>query len=185
MATRLSLAATLLLLASPAWADSFGAAGEAPRAASTTPQKPSSFDGLSAGDRKIARALFLAQHPTASGPAPLSLNQIADLKVGDSWAKVFKVMQAKGLLHAKSLGQVVDGYEHQRRSDGGGSVPSRHGATRGTTTIIVMNGRGGVAASTRHHGDGAGVAHGGAELPDAQTTAVATAADSDDTTHGR
>src|SRR5258706_6121195 len=107
----LAVAAALLLLAGPAWAEG-GSAGEPPRAASATAPTGGGFEALSAGDRKIARALFLAQHPTAKGPAPLSLNQIADLKARDSWAKVFKQMQAGGLIQAKTLGQVVDGYAH-------------------------------------------------------------------------
>ena len=176
MRRRLTLAAVLLLLASPAWADSIGgSAGESPSAAAGAP-KPSSFDALSAGDRKIARALFLAQHPTTSGPAPLSLNQIADLKTGRNWAKVFKQMQARGLIQAaKTLGQVVDGYSHQRRSDG------RASSGRGSTAILVTNGHGAVVASTRDRG--ASVAHGGGEVAEVGTSAVATATDA--SAHGR
>ncbi|HJT06135.1 MAG TPA: hypothetical protein VJ747_04375, partial [Stellaceae bacterium] len=79
--------AMMLALATPARAQyAGGAAGTETRAPAPTPPKPSSFEALSAGDRKIGRALFLAQRPTASGPAPLSLNQIADLKAHGSWA---------------------------------------------------------------------------------------------------
>jgi hypothetical protein len=172
MRPRIALAATLLLLASPAWADSdANVAGNTSRAAAgaaAPPAKSSSFEALSAGDRKIARALFLAQHPTASGPAPLSLNQIADLKASDSWAKVFKQMQARGLVQAKSLGQVVEGYEHQRRSDSGSS-------TAPSTKVLVVNGQGFIVASTRNRG--AGALHGGDEVAERGGSALATASE--------
>jgi hypothetical protein len=163
----LALAAMLLLLASPAFAGSGGAADTAPAAA---PPSTNSFDALSAGDRKIARALFLAQHPTPSGPAPLSLNQIADLKAGGNWAKVFKQMQTTGLLQAKSLGQVVEGYEHQRRSE-----DRAGGAGANTRQVLVTNGQGFIVASTRNKG--AGALHGGDEVAERGGTALETAID--------
>lgn len=173
MTSRLAFPALLLLLAaSPAWADSeLGSAGEPPRAAAAAPPaaKTNTFDALSAGDRKTARALFLAQHPTQSGPAPLSLNQIAELKAGDSWAQVFKLMQTRGLIQAKAtLGQVIGGYEHQRRSERG--APSG----RGGRAALVTNGHGEVVASTRNR---AGVAHAGDEVAQTRTTALAAASD--------
>jgi hypothetical protein len=163
---RLALAA-MLLLASPAFAAADGAAKAPAAGAAAAPAKTNSFEALSPGDRKIARALFLAQHPTPSGPAPLSLNQIADLKASSSWAKVFKQMQSGGLLQAKSLGQVVEGYEHQRRSD------SR--TSRGTPQVLVTNGQGFIVASTRN--SGAGALHGGDEVAERGGTALPTAID--------
>src|SRR6185312_7271251 len=71
--------AMVLALATPAKAQyAGGAAATETTAPVPTPHKPSSFEALSAGDRKIGRALFLAQHPTESGPAPLSLDQIVN-----------------------------------------------------------------------------------------------------------
>ena len=162
---RVALAAMLLLLASPAFADpASGGKGTPAATAPATPPKSSSFDALSPGDRKIARALFLAQHPTANGPAPLSLNQIADLKASSNWAKVFKQMQAGGLVQAKSLGQVVEGYEHQRRSESrSGSGPQ----------VLVTNGQGFIVASSRNRG--AGAIHGGDEVAERGGTALPTA----------
>lgn len=75
-------------------------------------QAQSSFDSLSPGNQKIARALFDAQVPTQSGPAPLDLNQIADLKGKTGWGRVFQEMKADHLVEAKNLGQVVSGSEH-------------------------------------------------------------------------
>jgi len=156
----------LVLLASPAFAGSDASGKAAPAATNAAaPATSSSFDTLSAGDRKIARALFLAQHPTASGPAPLSLNQIADLKTSNSWAKVFKQMQAGGLVQAKSLGQVVEGYEHQRRSE-------RRDSTSSSRQVLVTNGQGFIVASSRNRG--AGALHGGDEVAERGGTALQT-----------
>ena len=172
MRPSVAAAAILLLLASPAFAgsDSSGkavpAANAAAPATSSSSTTPSSFDALSAGDRKIARALFLAQHPTANGPAPLSLNQIADLKTSSSWAKVFKQMQAGGLVQAKSLGQVVEGYEHQRRTE-------RRDSTSSSRQVLVTNGQGFIVASSRNRG--AGALHGGDEVAERGGTALQTA----------
>lgn len=166
----LALAAMLLLLASPAFADSDSSQKAAAAAKTAAPAKTNSFEALSAGDRKIARALFLAQHPTQNGPPPLSLNQIADMKASSSWAKVFKQMQGNGLLQAKSLGQVVEGYEHQRRSE---NRTSR--ASRSSTQVLVTNGQGFIVASTRNKG--AGALHGGDEVAERGGTALPTAID--------
>jgi hypothetical protein len=162
-------AAVLLLLASPAFAGSDASGKAVPATNAAAPATTSSsFDALSAGDRKIARALFLAQHPTASGPAPLSLNQIADLKTSNSWAKIFKQMQAGGLVQAKSLGQVVQGYEHQRRSE-------RRTSPSSSTQVLVTNGQGFIVASSRNRG--AGALHGGDEVAERGGTALQTAID--------
>ncbi len=152
--TSLLIASAWLALAGPACAQSDGSAGSQGSVAAPTPPKPSSFESLPAGDRKIGRALFLAQHPTPTGPAPLSLNQIADLKAHSTWAKVFNQMQSRGLLQAKNLGQIVNGFEHQR-SDG--RAPARSSATSGSTTLVT-GGNGSVVASSQR---GGGISHGG------------------------
>jgi hypothetical protein len=177
-----ALAAMLLLLGSPAVAGA-DSSKQAP-AANTAPAKPTAnaapakppatFETLSAGDRKIARALFLAQHPTPSGPAPLSLNQIAELKAGNSWARVFKQMQSGGLVQAKTLGQVVEGYEHQRRSDRRSNAKSANrdkGAVG--SQVLVTNGQGFIVASSRNKG--AGALHGGDEVAERGGTALQSA----------
>jgi hypothetical protein len=153
--TSLLVAAALLALAGPAWDQSEGSAGSQGSVATPpAPHKPSSFEGLSAGDRKIGRALFLAQHPTATGPAPLNLNQIADLKAHSTWAKVFSHMQSHGLLQAKNLGQIVNGYEHQRSDD---RAPARSSTSRDSPTLVT-GGNGSVVASSQR---GGGISHGG------------------------
>jgi hypothetical protein len=168
MRATVALAAMLLLLGSPAIAGPDNSSKPAPAANAAAPAKGSSFDALSAGDRKIARALFLAQHPTPSGPAPLSLNQIADLKAGNSWAKVFKQMQTGGLVQAKTLGQVVEGYDRHRRSEG------RSGSSGASSPqILITNGQGFIVASSRNKG--AGALHGGDEVAERGGTALPTA----------
>jgi hypothetical protein len=168
MRSSVAAAAILLLLASPAFAGSDSSGKAVPAANTAAPATSSSFDALSAGDRKIARALFMAQHPTASGPAPLSLNQIADLKTSSSWAKVFKQMQSGGLVQAKSLGQVVEGYEHQRRTE-------RRNGPSSSRQVLVTNGQGFIVASSRNRG--AGALHGGDEVAERGGTALQTAID--------
>src|SRR5215471_5546769 len=117
----LALAAGLMLMASAALAE-------------TTSGGSGSFSDLSPGNQNIARALFNAQHATANGPQPLSLNQIAALKGGhEGWGEVFKQMKAEGLVNEKNLGQVVSGYEHQ--------LHDTHAASaNGHTTVTTANG---------------------------------------------
>lgn len=158
--------AMVLALATPAKAQYAGGAAATETAAPVpSPLKPSSFEALSAGDRKIGRALFLAQHPTASGPAPLSLNQIADLKRHGSWAKVFAQMQSRGLLQAKNLGQIVNGYQ---RSDTR-RPPARVSSHRSPT--LVTGGDGSVIASSQR----GGISHGGDVAGETGTADIAAA----------
>src|SRR5262245_43872096 len=83
-------------------------------------QQPATVDGaytrLSPGNAKVARALFEAQATTpASTKAPkaLTIDQIAAMKQGQDWGRVFNAMKAQGLLADKNLGQVVSHYEHR------------------------------------------------------------------------
>lgn len=78
-----------------------------------TDQTIGAYDRLPAGEQKIARSLFESQTATASGPAPMSLDQIAAMKgsgSGTGWGNVFKQMQSDGLVQARNLGQVVSGH---------------------------------------------------------------------------
>jgi hypothetical protein len=167
--TSLLIASALLALAGPAMAQAEGSAGAQAGAAAPTAAAPkiSSFEGLPAGDRKIGRALFLAQRPTATGPAPLNLNQIADLKAHSTWAKVFTHMQSHGLLQAKNLGQIVNGYEHQRSDD---RAPAR--STSSGSPTLVTGGSGSVVASSQR---GGGISHGGDVVGETGTPDLATA----------
>ena len=83
-------------------------------------QQPATVDGayarLSPGNAKVARALFEAQATTPAAPkAPkaLTMDQIAAMKQGQDWGRVFNAMKTQGLLADKSLGQVVTRYEHR------------------------------------------------------------------------
>ena len=83
-------------------------------------QQPATVDGayarLSPGNAKVARALFEAQTATPQAPKapkPLTVDQIAALKQGQDWGRVFNAMKAQGLLAEKNLGQVVTRYEHR------------------------------------------------------------------------
>jgi hypothetical protein len=63
------------------------------------------YDRLSVGNRKIARALYEAQQPDGQR---LSLDEIAAMKrSGSGWGEVFKTMRARGLVTDRNLGQVV------------------------------------------------------------------------------
>jgi len=99
----------------------FGAASPA------SAQQPATVEGayakLSPGNAKIARALFEAQVPNTTPPAPsapaatapraLTVDQIAAMKVGQGWGQVFNAMKAQGLVLDKSLGQVVARFQHR------------------------------------------------------------------------
>jgi hypothetical protein len=126
-----TVAAAMLLVASQGWAQRSGTA------------TAGSFQNLSPGNQSIAHSLFLAQHPTPNGPAPLSLNQIAALKATEGWGQVFNQMKSEGLVDAKNLGQVVSGYEHQLRA-GAANAASVH----------AVPGPGPAPAAGGGHGDG-------------------------------
>jgi hypothetical protein len=63
------------------------------------------FDSLPPGEQKIAQALFEAQKaPAPGGPAPLTLDQIAEKRQGRAgWGEVFSDMKAQGLVAEKNL----------------------------------------------------------------------------------
>lgn len=116
---------------------------------STTTTTTSSFDALSPGNQKIARALFEAQQPTATGGAPLDLNEIADLKGKTGWGNVFKEMKSEGLIGAKNLGQVVSSHEY----DLSHSATLGAGNSGGTLTVTTAGGQ--TAATGPGHSNGA------------------------------
>lgn len=110
-----ALAATALLataLCAPLQAQSRTkhAAPPAPAADAPSPQAAASFQSLAPDQQKIVRALFNAQRPTAEGPAPLNLNQIAALRDKRGWSSAFKQMKAEGLVEAKTLSEVLSRY---------------------------------------------------------------------------
>jgi len=160
--SRLNLAVLVaaMALAAPAWA-------QTQAATSTNPS--GSFQSLSPGNQKIVRALFEAQQPTAKGPAPLSLNQIAASKGSAGWGEVFKQMKSEGLVNAKNLGQVVSNYEH--------TTIHTQGGVHGTTPVVVTNGHGqSMTEGAGHPASASDSAHGhGDEVHEASATGVTTA----------
>jgi hypothetical protein len=123
-----ALAGFLLLL---------GVASASPTGAQTSALVNGAYERMSAANQKIARALFDAQ-AAAVAPAPpssnakaLTLDEIAAQKQsGTAWGQVFGAMKARGLLLEKSLGQVVNRYEHQGGSGATAAVPKGKTAER-------------------------------------------------------
>jgi len=79
------------------------------------PTPSGAFDRLSLGNQKVAASLYEAQNagtsPTGSTLKPLTLNQIAAKRqAGQGWGQIFRDMKAQGLLHEKTLRQVVTRY---------------------------------------------------------------------------
>jgi hypothetical protein len=72
------------------------------------------YERLSAGNQRIARALFEAQDvaamPTPSGAMKaLSLDEIAAQKrTGTTWGQVFSAMKSRGLVRGRDLSQLVN-----------------------------------------------------------------------------
>jgi hypothetical protein len=90
------------------------------------------YSRLSAGNQKIALALFDAQQahltpggngagsgsatstsgPTTPTSKPMTLDQIAAQKqTGHPWGEIFQTMRDQGLVQEKNLGQVVSKYQ--------------------------------------------------------------------------
>jgi hypothetical protein len=188
-APRIATLAIIATLTVPAWAEAQSApaaatvkttSSPAPTTAGKTASTPASnFQGLSPGNQKIARALFEAQQPTANGPAPLNLNQIAALKDSTGWGKAFKQMKSEGLVSEKSLGQVVSHFEHatelsSTNGKGGGkpvvmTTGSGRNVTVGSGNPAPGDGpaRGHDAASAHDAAGGKVTAQGGSSLASA------------------
>jgi len=99
-------------------ATSAGAQVQTKPKAPTTPAH--AYDKLSLGNQKVASALFQAQSSvvtasTVSGSSsasrPLTLEEIAvRRRSGQTWGQIFRDMKARGLVHERTLGQVVANY---------------------------------------------------------------------------
>jgi hypothetical protein len=83
-----------------------------------TTNPPAAYAMLLPVQQRIAEALFRAEGvPATRGdgtvPAPLSLDQIAELKAsGQGWQQVFDQMRSAGLLREDNLRQVLSKYYH-------------------------------------------------------------------------
>ena len=96
---------------------------------SLTLAQAGTFDQLSPGEQKIARALFEAQKTStaANAPKPLTLDEIAAKKQGhEGWGEVFKDMKEKGLVTEKNLGQVVSNYNRRHHLSQAGASGRTH-----------------------------------------------------------
>jgi hypothetical protein len=64
------------------------------------------YDRLPGGSRKIAEALFEAQHPRGDA-SRMTLDEVAAAKAGRDWGQVFRQMRSANLLDAETLGEVL------------------------------------------------------------------------------
>jgi hypothetical protein len=142
----------------------FAASGAQAQTKPKTPVTPTStraFDKLSLGNQKVASALYQAQssgvaatstNGTTPAGRPLTLEEIAaKRRGGQAWGQIFREMKAQGLVHEKSLGQVVGKY--QRSSDASlGTVAGDNGGVKSNAFEVSSNGSAGGAA----HGVGKG-----------------------------
>jgi len=78
------------------------------------------YSRLSAGNQKVALALFDAQqahvapggNSTTPAAKPMTLDQIAAQKQGGHpWGEIFQTMRDQGLVQERNLGQVVSKYQ--------------------------------------------------------------------------
>src|SRR5262249_61702747 len=125
-----------------------GGQGQTKPKAPVAPSPSSAYAKLSFGNQKVAAALYQAQNPavasTAHGAAPaarpLTLEEIAaKRRNGQVWGQIFREMKAQGLVHEKSLGQVVARY--QQTSDAvPGPLASSNGAGKLNAPAAASNG---------------------------------------------
>jgi len=124
------------------------------------------YDQLSAGNRKVARALFEGQKDTAPSATTLSLDDIAARKQnGEGWGVIFKDMKSQGLVDAKNLGELVS--RSSRGHGHAGVVTTASGRTlsdgshgQGSKGPKRLDADAGVSARS-NSGHGGGFAHGG------------------------
>ena len=142
------LVQSLALVSALAIVASAGAQAQTQPKAPAAASPSSAYEKLSYGNQKVAAALYQAQNPavasTAHGAAPaarpLTLEEIASKRrSGRAWGQIFREMKAQGLVHEKSLGQVVARY--QQASDAvPGPVASDSGAGRLHAAEAASNG---------------------------------------------
>ena len=134
------------------------------------PTAAGAYQKLSAGNQKVARALFEAQSASTtttttrkgtgktapssttpagaaagSAPKPLTLDQIAAMKQsGTGWEQVFRQMRAQGLITDKNIGQVVTRYNQSSRPPSA-SVVTTGGDSTAPGGARVAPGRGSAA----------------------------------------
>jgi hypothetical protein len=147
-----------------------------PQLFAQTPGGP--FDRMSAGNQKIARALYEAQKSQLPPGSRLTLDGIAARKrSGEGWGRVFDGMKSEGLVDSRNLGQAVSGYNQRHHVSSAGTVTTaanrtvhgngvNAGRDMGPKTGTGDHGRGAMSTSQAPvHGDRAvssgGASHGG------------------------
>jgi len=128
--------------------------------APAAPTTSRAYDKLSLGNQKVASALYQAQSSVVaavaangSSPAsrPLTLEEIATKRRGgQAWGQIFRDMKAHGLVHERTLGQVVANYL-QAVDAPPAMVASDSSGGKSSALEIRSNGSGGAA-----HGVGKG-----------------------------
>jgi hypothetical protein len=107
----------------------------AAKADSIAKPKVGAYERLSAGNKKIAEALFNGQIATAKGKEPLNLDQIAAARRRNGWGRIFKQLRADGLLDAKNLRELTSGRYQQQSS---AKIAPR---ARKSTVVTTASGR--------------------------------------------
>ena len=118
----------------------FATAGIEAQAKRVAPNPSSAYDKLSLGNQKVASALYQAQTPMVGTTArPLTLEQIAaKRRSGQAWGQIFRELQTQGLVHEKTLGQVVARY--LRTTDAPNVVSIDHGGAKSSALEVGSNG---------------------------------------------
>ena len=139
----------------------FAATGAQAQPKPKTPVTPASrgaFDKLSLGNQKVAAALYYAQstgdsrNGTTIAVRALTLEEIAAKRGrGQAWGEIFRELKAQGLVHEKSLGQVVARYQ-QTLDTTPGLLASDTSGGRSNANEVGSNGSAGGAV----HGVGKG-----------------------------
>ncbi len=93
------------------------------------------FELLSAGNRKIALALFDAQGGSIGSDVAWTLDEIAAAKIsGTAWSEMFERMRAEGLIEETNLGAVISvavrkwNTRAPNNTEGNGAPEARRGA---------------------------------------------------------
>ncbi len=100
------------------------------------------YDKLSAGNQKIAQALYDGQQQSGTTKplttSPYSLDDIAAMKQHKGWGEIFKEMKASGQIPAdvKNLGQLVSG-RYQSGTSSGTTITT----ASGRSTVVGHKGK--------------------------------------------
>ena len=120
------------------------------------------FDQLSPGNQKVARAIFEAQ--ISSPPSPsrrLTLDEIpAQKQSGQGWGQIFRRMQSEGRVQSKTLGQAIatSNDRHHLISTRGTTLTTRDAFARSHNepAAPTVQSRAGASTPAGVHGGGRG-----------------------------